>query len=180
MNYANIKTCNIENGSGVRTCLFVSGCTHHCKNCFNREAWDFDYGAPFDAAVQQRIIDECRPSYIAGLTLLGGEPMEPDNQRALLPFLQRYRAECGKTVWCYSGYTWEQLTGDSRGRCEVTDEILREIDILVDGPFVEALHDITLRFRGSSNQRIIDVKQSLATGTVVLWADKPLYSSHRM
>ncbi len=181
MNYANIKTCDIANGPGVRTSLFVSGCTHHCKNCFNREAWDFAFGAPFDEGVQQRILDECRPGYITGLTLLGGEPMEPVNQRALLQFVRRFRATYPtKTVWCYSGYTWEQLTGDSRARCEVTDDLLREIDVLVDGPFVQALHDITLRFKGSSNQRLIDVKRSLATGEVVLWEDKPLYSTHRM
>ena len=181
MNYANIKTCDIANGPGVRTSLFVSGCTHHCKNCFNREAWDFAYGAPFDEDVQQQILNECRPGYITGLTLLGGEPMEPVNQRALLPFVRRFRAAFpGKTVWCYSGYTWAQLTGDSRARCEVTDDFLREIDVLVDGPFVQDLHDITLRFKGSSNQRLIDVQRSLTTGEVVLWEDKPLYSTHRM
>jgi anaerobic ribonucleoside-triphosphate reductase activating protein len=181
MNYATIKTCDIANGPGVRTSLFVSGCTHHCKNCFNREAWDFAFGASFDAGVQQQILDECRPGYITGLTLLGGEPMEPVNQRALLPFVRRFRAAFPtKTVWCYSGYTWEQLTGDSRARCEVTDDFLREIDVLVDGPFVQELHDITLRFKGSSNQRIIDVKQSLSDGKIVLWQDKPLYSTHRM
>jgi anaerobic ribonucleoside-triphosphate reductase activating protein len=181
MNYATIKTCDIANGPGVRTSLFVSGCTHHCKNCFNQEAWDFAFGASFDEGVQQQILDECRPGYITGLTLLGGEPMEPVNQRALLPFVRRFRAAFPtKTVWCYSGYTWEQLTGDSRARCEVTDDFLREIDVLVDGPFVQELHDITLRFKGSSNQRIIDVKQSLSDGKIVLWQDKPLYSTHRM
>ena len=181
MNYATIKTCDIANGPGVRTSLFVSGCTHHCKNCFNAEAWDFDYGQPFTENTIIQLLDECAPSYVTGLTLLGGEPMEPQNQRALLPFVQRFRAQYPqKSVWCYSGYTWEQLTGESRARCEVTDLLLQQLDVLVDGQFVQDLHDITLRFRGSSNQRLIDVPKTLQSGTVVLWADKPLYTTHRM
>lgn len=181
MNYATIKTCDIANGPGVRTSLFVSGCTHHCKNCFNAEAWDFGYGSPFSDAVQEQILKVCRPGYVTGLSLLGGEPMEPQNQRGLLPFVQAFRRMYpNKTVWCYSGYTWEQLTGESRARCEVTDALLAEIDVLVDGPFVQELHDITLRFRGSSNQRIIDVKKSLTAGEVILWEDKAIFSTHSM
>lgn len=180
MNYANIKTCDIANGPGVRTSLFVSGCTHHCKNCFNAEAWSFDAGQPFTDAVQERILTECAPEYITGLSLLGGEPMEPQNQRALLPFVRRFRAEYpAKDVWCYSGYTFEELTA-GRAHCEATDELLGLIDVLVDGEFVQELYDISLRFRGSSNQRLIDVPKSLAAGTVVPWADKPVFATHEM
>lgn len=180
MNYATIKTCDIANGPGVRTSLFVSGCTHHCKNCFNAEAWSFDAGAPFTAAVEAQIIADCAPEYITGLSLLGGEPMEPQNQRALLPFVQRFRAAYpAKDVWCYSGYTWEELTA-GRAHCEVTDALLRQLDVLVDGKFVQERYDISLRFRGSSNQRLIDVPRSLATGTVVLWQDKPVFATHEM
>lgn len=183
MNYASIKTCDIANGPGVRTSLFVSGCTHHCPNCFNPETWDFTYGKPFDWSVWQQILDSCAPGYITGLTLLGGEPMEPANQRALLPFVQAFRAKYpDKTVWCYSGYTWEQLTGAEacRCRCEATDALLALCDVLVDGEFKQALHDITLRFRGSSNQRVLDVAASLRAGAPVLWQDKPVYSTHTM
>ncbi len=180
MNYANIKTCDIANGPGVRTSLFVSGCTHHCKNCFNAEAWSFDAGQPFTDAVQERILTECAPEYITGLSLLGGEPMEPQNQRALLPFVRRFRAEYpAKDVWCYSGYTFEELTA-GRAHCEATDELLGLIDVLVDGEFVQELYDISLRFRGSSNQRLIDVPKSLAAGTVVPWVDKPVFATHEM
>ncbi len=180
MNYANIKTCDIANGPGVRTSLFVSGCTHRCKNCFNAEAWSFDAGQPFTDAVQERILTECAPEYITGLSLLGGEPMEPQNQRALLPFVRRFRAEYpAKDVWCYSGYTFEELTA-GRAHCEATDKLLRLIDVLVDGEFVQELYDISLRFRGSSNQRLIDVPKSLAAGTVVPWVDKPVFATHEM
>lgn len=180
MNYANIKTCDIANGPGVRTSLFVSGCTHHCKNCFNAEAWSFDAGQPFTDAVQERILTDCAPEYITGLSLLGGEPMEPQNQRALLPFVRRFRAEYpAKDVWCYSGYTFEELTA-GRAHCEATDELLGLIDVLVDGEFVQELYDISLRFRGSSNQRLIDVPKSLAAGTVVPWVDKPVFATHEM
>lgn len=183
MNYAAVKTCDIANGPGIRTSLFVSGCTHRCPNCFNAIAWDFNYGQPFDEAAAQRLIRECTPGYVTGLTLLGGEPMEPQNQRALLPFLRQFRAACpGKTIWCYSGYTLEELTGQQPGRCrcEVTDEMLALIDVLVDGEFVQELHDITLRFRGSSNQRLLDLPASLAAGQAVLWQDKPVFATHTM
>jgi anaerobic ribonucleoside-triphosphate reductase activating protein len=172
MNYCNIKPCDIADGVGVRVTLFVSGCTHHCKGCFQPETWDFDYGQPFTEDTQALLLEKLAPNYIAGLTLLGGEPFEPENQWALLPFLRRLRQEKPeKTVWAYSGYTWEELTGKvpSRGRCEVTDEMLSLVDVLVDGPFVEERKDITLQFRGSSNQRLIDVPRTLAEGKVTLW-----------
>lgn len=172
MNYGNIKPRDIANGVGVRTTLFVSGCTHHCKNCFQPETWAFDYGQPFTPQTEETLLAHLSQDFIAGLTLLGGEPMEPDNQKALLPFLRRLRRELpGKTVWAYSGYTYEELTGQapSRCRCEATDEVLSLVDVLVDGPFVEELKDITLRFRGSANQRLIDLPATLAAGQVVLW-----------
>ena len=170
MNYGTIKFCDIANGIGIRTVLFVSGCTHHCKGCFQPETWDFAYGQPYTEATEQQILDSLAPSYIHGLTLLGGEPMEPDNQRALLPLLRRLKTEYPtKTVWCYSGYTYEELTGVSRARCEVTDEMLGYIDVLVDGEFVLERRNISLRFRGSDNQRLIDLPRTREQGTVVLW-----------
>lgn len=181
MYYANIKPYDIANGPGVRVSLFVSGCTHRCENCFNAVAWDFHYGQPFTHATEEQIIQDCQAGYIAGLTLLGGEPMEPENQKALLPFLQRFRQRCpGKSVWCYSGYTLEQLLGrePARCRCPETDRMLALVDVLVDGEFVQALHDISLRFRGSSNQRIIDLRQTLASGAVTPWQDAEVYASH--
>ena len=165
MNYASIRTCDIANGEGVRVTLFVSGCTHHCKGCFNPDQWDFDYGEPFTREVEDRILKDLEPSYIAGLSLLGGEPMEPSNQRALVPFLRRFREKFGdtKTLWVYTGCVLEELKGcgdekPSRWRTEVTEEFLRMIDVLVDGPFVEELKDISLQFRGSSNQRILRLR----------------------
>ena len=170
MNYSKINKNDIANGIGIRVTLFVSGCTHHCKGCFNPDTWDFKFGELFSEETENEILEAMKPSYINGLTLLGGEPMEPCNQRALLPFLERLKGQYPeKTVWCFSGYTFEELTGDSRARCEVTDKMLSLIDVLVDGEFVEELKDISLRFRGSSNQRIIDVKSTLAKRTVVLW-----------
>ena len=184
MNFATIKYYDIANGPGVRTSLFVSGCTHHCPGCFNAVAWDFDYGAPFTAQTADEILAACAPDYIAGLTLLGGEPMEPQNQRALLPFVRRFRAAYPrKSVWCYSGYTWAQLTdacAPKSPRCEVTDDLLALLDVLVDGEFVQAEHDITLRFRGSANQRLIDVPRTLAAGQIVLWQDEPVFATHTM
>lgn len=172
MNYGNIKYYDISNGVGVRTSLFVSGCTHHCKNCFNSEAWDFNYGNPFTEEVADKIIESCKPNYISGLSLLGGEPMETVNQKELLPFLRKFKKNfSNKTIWCYSGYTYEELTGEGKCRCEYTDEILSYIDVLVDGEFVQELYDISLRFRGSSNQRIIDMNKTRTTGKIVLWAE---------
>ena len=174
MNYAKINKNDIANGIGVRVTLFVSGCTHFCKGCFNSEAWDFNYGEPFTKDTENELLEALAPSWIDGLTLLGGEPMEPQNQRALLPFLKRLKEMYPKkTIWCFSGYTLEdELLADSRARCEVTDEMLSLIDVLVDGEFVEELKDISLRFKGSSNQRLIDLKPTLASGEVVIWEQK--------
>lgn len=174
MNYCNIKPRDIADGVGVRVTLFVSGCRNHCKNCFQPETWAFDYGEPFTKEVEDHIMEELRPDFVDGLTLLGGEPGEAENQRGLVPFLRRVRRELPhKTIWCYSGFTWEQLTGTepARCRCEVTDTFLSLLDVLVDGPFVEELHDITLLFRGSSNQRLIDVPATLKSGTVTIWGE---------
>lgn len=173
MNFANIKKHDIANGVGVRVSLFVSGCTHRCKGCFNAEAWDFAYGRPYTEETEEEILSALDKSYIAGLSLLGGEPFEPCNQRALLPLLRKFRRRFPqKDVWCYSGYTLDKdLTGGGRAHCEATEEMLSLIDILVDGEFVEEKKDLKLRFRGSSNQRIIDVKRTLAEGQVRLWKD---------
>ena len=174
MNYGEIKNFDIANGEGVRVSLFVSGCTHHCKNCFNPETWSFDFGKPFTREVEDLILKELAPDYINGLSLLGGEPFEPQNQAALLPFLRRVREKYpDKNIWCYTGYLFDkELLGESRARCESTDEMLSLIDVLVDGEFVQELYNISLQFRGSSNQRIIDVKKSLESGKVVEYVPK--------
>lgn len=172
MNYCNIKPCDVADGVGVRVTLFVSGCTHHCPGCFQPETWDFTYGQPFTQETEELLLRELEPDYVSGLTLLGGEPFEPENQAALLPFLKKLRATLpGKTIWAYSGYTWEELTGSAPSRCrsEHTDELLSLLDVLVDGEFIEEKKDITLRFRGSSNQRIIQVPKTLKTGQITLW-----------
>lgn len=164
MNYGAIRTFDIANGEGVRVSLFVSGCTHRCKGCFNEEAQSFDYGQPFTRETEDTLLEALKSPYVAGLSLLGGEPMEPSNQRALVPFLRRAfgpgdAAISGKTLWVYTGCLLEDLRdGTSRWHTEVTDEFLSMVDVLVDGPFVESLKDISLRFRGSSNQRIIRLK----------------------
>ena len=162
MNYAAIRTCDIANGEGVRVSLFVSGCTHHCKGCFNPEQWNFEYGQPFTAETEDEILDAVSPDFIDGLTILGGEPMEPENQRAIVPFLRRFRKCFGssKTVWVYTGCVLEsELKSETRWRTDVTDEFLSLVDVLVDGPFLESKKDISLRFRGSSNQRILNLKE---------------------
>ena len=170
MNYGEIKNYDIANGEGVRVSLFVSGCTHHCKNCFNPETWSFEYGQPFTKETEDYIIECLSPDYIDGLSHLGGEPFEPQNQEVLFPFLRKVKNELpNKNIWCYTGYLFDrELLSESRARCEVTDEMLSLIDVLVDGEFVQALHDISLAFSGSSNQRIIDVQKSLETGEVKL------------
>ena len=174
MHYGNIKPRDIADGIGVRVTLFVSGCRNHCPGCFQSETWAFDYGKPFTVETENYLLEQLFPSYVDGLTLLGGEPFEPENQPELLSFLRRLRRELpGKTVWAYSGFTWEELTGDgtsARCRTGVTDELLSLLDVLVDGRFVEDLKSLTLRFRGSSNQRIIDVPRTRSAGKIVLWA----------
>ena len=173
MNFGEIKKCDIANGEGVRVSLFVSGCTHHCKGCFNAQTWDFSFGEPFTEAVEDELLEALAPSYIVGLTLLGGEPMEPENQRALVPFLRKVKEKLpDKTIWCYTGYTLDKdLTEGGRAFCEVTAEMLSMMDVLVDGEFVEALKDIRLVFKGSSNQRIINLKETLKKGEIVLYME---------
>ena len=174
MHYGEIKNCDIANGEGVRVTLFVSGCTNHCKNCFQPQTWDFGYGQPFTEETEAELLRLLSPRYIRGLTLLGGEPFEPENQRALLPFLRKLRRELPeKTVWAFTGFTWEELhTEGSHPRCEVTDELLSLIDVLVDGRYVEELKDIGLRFRGSSNQRLLDLNATRASGKLTLLPDQ--------
>ncbi len=170
MNYGAIKKCDIANGVGVRTVLFVSGCTHHCKGCFQPETWNFDYGERYTKETEDEIIESLRPDYVDGITLLGGEPFEPENQRELVKLLRHIKKEPPqKTVWSFSGYTYEELTGDSRAVCEVTNEMLSMLDVLVDGEFVEAKRNISLRFRGSENQRLIDMNKTRKEGKIVLW-----------
>lgn len=174
MYYGELKDCDIANGEGVRVSLFVSGCTNHCQHCFQPQTWAFDYGQPFTEETEDRILSLLAPSYINGLTLLGGEPFEPENQRALLPFLRRVKAAFPeKNIWAFSGFTYEELLAQgSHPRCEATDGMLSLLDVLVDGRFVEALKDISLRFRGSSNQRLIDLNATRKAGELVLLPDR--------
>ena len=170
MNYCTIKKWDIADGIGVRVSLFVSGCTHHCKGCFQPETWDFNYGDVFTEDTENELLEALKPDYISGLTLLGGEPFEPQNQRVLVGFLRQVKEKYPeKSVWCYSGYTYEELTGESRARCEVTDEMLEMLDVLVDGEFVEEKRNISLQFRGSENQRLIDVRKTRESGEIVWW-----------
>lgn len=174
MNYGEIKKNDIANGEGVRTSLFVSGCRHHCKNCFNQDTWEFSYGKPFTEKTAQEIFDSCAPSWINGLSLLGGEPFEPENQKVLLPFLIMFREHFpDKTVWCYSGFTYEEITGQVKSRActDISEEMLGLIDVLVDGRFVEEKKDISLVFRGSSNQRVIDVKKTAESKRITLYLE---------
>ncbi len=161
MNYAKIKSVDIANGPGVRVSLFVSGCPHHCRGCFNAETWDYNHGEPFTSETVFDILHLMKPAWIHGLSLLGGEPLAPKNITPVQGLVKNVKAKFPtKSIWCYTGYAWE----------EVKDQpIMEYIDVLVDGPFIEAEKDISLRFRGSRNQRIIDVRQSLASGDVVLW-----------
>lgn len=173
MNYATIKNCDIANGPGVRVSLFVSGCTHHCKGCFNEVAWDFDYGQPFTQQTIDQILEMMKPGYIKGITLLGGEPFEPQNQPALVDLLRQIKAAYPeKTVWAFSGYLFDKdILPGKLGDPAVTTEFIKYIDVLVDGRFVLEKKNLSLRFRGSSNQRIIHVPSSLETGQIVLWED---------
>ena len=172
MYYGEIKNCDIANGEGVRVTLFVSGCTNHCKNCFQPQTWDFCYGQPFTTETEDYLLSLLSPVYINGLTLLGGEPFEPENQRELLPLLREVKAKYpGKTIWCFTGFRLddELLTDGSYPRCEATDEMLACIDVLVDGRFMKELKDISLQFRGSRNQRVIDMNRTRETGTICIW-----------
>ncbi len=176
MNYADIKQYDVANGPGIRISLFVSGCTHHCKGCFNEVAWDFSYGKPFTKNEEEMILKYLEPSYIAGLTILGGEPFELVNQTGVLSLVKRVREEYpDKTIWCYSGYDYEKdILQKMVPNHNVTRELLSNVDVLVDGKFVLELKDLSLRFRGSSNQRIIDLRRSNETNSVVLWNDNRL------
>lgn len=173
MNYATIKPYDVANGPGVRVSLFVSGCTHRCKNCFNQEAWDFNYGEKFTAETENRIIEALKPSYIKGFSLLGGEPFEPSNQKVLCSVLERIKKEYpNKDIWCYSGYSFDKDLLSGR-LCDysITKRMLDCIDILVDGEFVEEKKDLTLRFKGSRNQRIIDVPNSMREDKIIRWSE---------
>ena len=172
MYYGEMKKCDIANGPGVRVTLFVSGCTNRCEGCFQPQTWNFCYGQPFTKETEDTLLEWLAPGYITGLTLLGGEPFEPDNQRALLPFVRRVKAAYpDKSIWAFSGFYLESelLCEGSHPRCEVTDELLSLIDVLVEGRFVLAQKDISLKFRGSRNQRIVDMNKSRAAGEIVLW-----------
>ena len=175
MNYATIKWTDIANGEGVRVSLFVSGCTHHCKNCFNEVAWDFAYGEPFTQEVEDEILKALSSDFIAGISLLGGEPLEPQNQEALYPFIKRLRETYPqKTVWCYTGFVLDEKNGvlkESRKNTPYTQKLIALFDVLVDGAYVEELKDIRLKFRGSSNQRVINVPETLAKGECVLYLE---------
>lgn len=169
MNYSGIKTFSIENGTGVRVSLFVSGCRHHCKGCFNEETWDFNHGDLFSKEVEDQIIEAMKPDYMAGITLLGGDPGEPENQAGLLPLLRRIRQELPeKTVWMYTGYVLEDFKPGCRAHCQVTEEFLRSCDVVVDGPFIMDKKNLSIKFRGSENQRIIDIQKTIETGKIVL------------
>ncbi len=175
MNYATIKWTDIANGEGVRISLFVSGCTHHCKNCFNEVAWDFYYGEEFDAKTANKILEELAPFYIDGLSLLGGEPLEPENQEGLFPFVKEVKKRYpNKTIWCYTGFTFDEKTGElieTKKNTPYTKELISMFDVLVDGAYVEELKDIRLKFRGSSNQRVIDVQKSLEKKECILYLE---------
>ena len=173
MNYATIKNCDIANGPGVRVSLFVSGCTHRCKGCFNEVAWDFDYGQPFTQQTIDDILKMLTPAHVKGITLLGGEPFEPQNQPALVDLLRQIKKKFPeKSVWAFSGYLFDRdILAGRLGPWEVTREFLSYLDVLVDGPFIQEKKDLTLRFRGSSNQRLINIPASLEKGEIVLWED---------
>ncbi len=170
MNYAAIKNCDIANGLGIRVSLFVSGCTHHCKGCFNAQTWSFDFGNPFTKEVEDNIIEQLKKQHIKGLTLLGGEPMEKQNQFGIVSLLHRVKNELpNKDIWCYSGYRLEELCDKShRSHTQITDEILSLIDVLVDGEFVQEQKNLKLKFRGSENQRLIDMRQTRIQHRIVL------------
>lgn len=173
MNYATIKNCDIANGPGVRVSLFVSGCRHRCKGCFNEIAWDFNYGTPFTEDTITSILQMLAPAHIQGLTLLGGEPFEPENQKELVKLLRAVKKTYpNKSIWAFSGYLFDKdILPGKLGPAEITSEIVSYLDVLVDGRFVQKKKDLSLRFRGSSNQRIIDVQKSITADHIILWQD---------
>lgn len=176
MNYADIKQYDVANGPGVRVSVFVSGCTHYCKGCFNQEAWDFSYGNPFTEETIDRVIEYMKPSYVKGLTVLGGEPMEPQNQPGVLDLLRKVKnAYPEKSVWLFTGYDYEKdILGRMWAEVPQTKELLSYLEVMVDGEFVEELKNLSLRFKGSSNQRTILVQESLKAGQIVLYdLDRP-------
>ena len=169
MNYGEIKYCDIANGTGVRTSVFVSGCRNHCEDCFNSDTWSFDFGNPFTKEVENEVIESLKLPYICGLTVLGGEPFEVENQSGVLGLMKRVRNECPtKSIWVYSGFTYEELLSGSRAATDTAKEILKTADILVDGRYDKNLRNISLKFRGSENQRIIDLKATISNGKVIL------------
>lgn len=174
MYYSELKSCDIANGPGVRVVLFVSGCRHHCPGCFQPQTWDFTYGQPFTEQTVQNILNLMEPDYIAGLTLLGGEPMEPENQPVLLELVKQVRARYPqKTIWCFTGYTYEtDLLAGRLGDPEITRDFLAHLDVLVDGEFIQEKKNLSLRFRGSENQRLIDLRKTEQAGQVVWWTDR--------
>lgn len=177
MNYADIKICDVANGVGVRVSLFVSGCTHHCRNCFNPETWDFNYGKIFTDKEMDYVIECARPDHISGLSLLGGEPLEFVNQQGILPLVKKFKETYpDKTIWCYTGYDFEtDIIGKMMHQWDFTPSLLSYLDIIVDGEFIEEQKSLDLRFRGSSNQRIIDVQKSLSANKIILWDEKGVF-----
>lgn len=171
MHYGNIKYYDIADGEGVRVTLFCSGCTNRCEGCFQPETWDFCYGKEYTKETEDQLIQMLTNPNIQGLTLLGGDPFEPSNQRTLITLLRRVKQELPtKDVWAYTGFVYEQdLLEGQRKHTEVTDEMLSYIDVLVDGPFVIDEKDISLYFRGSTNQRVIDMPKTLKSGSVVIY-----------
>lgn len=158
MNYSNIHYIDTANGDGVRVCLFVSGCRNHCEGCFSPMTWDFNYGKPFTEIEENEIIEFCKNEYISGLTILGGDPFEKENQEGLINFIKKYKSECnGKTLWMYTGYIYDKdlKYGQRQYIDQITDKILEDVDVLVDGPFILKERNITLKFRGSNNQRLL-------------------------
>ena len=170
MYYGVIKKNDIANGPGVRVSLFVSGCTHHCKGCFNKESWDFNAGKEFTEETENIIMEALKPDYVKGITLLGGEPFERVNQQGLLPFLRKVKENYPeKDIWCFTGYLFDKDILERMCKDWVeTPELLRLIDVLVDGEFILEQRNLMLKFKGSENQRTIDVKRSLETGKTVL------------
>lgn len=170
MNVCDILTADHANGPGMRVSVFVSGCRNHCAGCFNPETWDFSYGKEYTPFMTQAIINELKKPEYQGLTILGGEPFEPENQQGLIDLIRRVKQELpGKDIWMYTGYSYEDLLPGGIRHYDVTDEIMNAIDVLVDGRFLLGEKDITLRFRGSRNQRLIDMKRTRQEGQVVLW-----------